>query len=363
MYTLSFTLKQHTPIIHFQHQQDGATLRATEVKPKLDRFLLLKIGAGNYENGIQIAKSKGWLIGKGMHPALDYKLKIESEDEILNIKIEKNYPNYLGNMGISEDNKGFIISNNITATFILLYDELKTVITDQFSIFLTATNFGNRKSKGFGCFSLKDLTEKNFEKQMLETFRTVYKTFWKNTNVKLIDDHKYLFRKIQDEYKLLKAGDSRNKKESKLRKYVNRLSTPIEWEKPFIQTDIASITKSRMNIKWENTNFHYVRALLGLADHFEFIQQKITVHFSPLDDQLQRFSSPLLFKVFDKSLYIIPNPNHNLEKIKGKKIQLSYKKDGKSIEGKTNKLSIPNIDFDLHDFLNEALKNTSWRKL
>lgn len=33
-------LKQITPLIHFQHEQEGATLRATEVKPKLDRFLL-----------------------------------------------------------------------------------------------------------------------------------------------------------------------------------------------------------------------------------------------------------------------------------------------------------------------------------
>ena len=39
MYQIKFTLKQHTPIIHFQHGQVGATLRATEVKPKLDRFI------------------------------------------------------------------------------------------------------------------------------------------------------------------------------------------------------------------------------------------------------------------------------------------------------------------------------------
>lgn len=32
-------LKQHTPIIHFQWEQKGATLRATELKPKLDLFL------------------------------------------------------------------------------------------------------------------------------------------------------------------------------------------------------------------------------------------------------------------------------------------------------------------------------------
>ena len=42
MYKLEFTLKQHTPIIHFQHDQDGATLRASEVKPKLDRFIYSK---------------------------------------------------------------------------------------------------------------------------------------------------------------------------------------------------------------------------------------------------------------------------------------------------------------------------------
>ncbi|MFN0202536.1 MAG: hypothetical protein ACKVTZ_13510 [Bacteroidia bacterium] len=40
MYSLTFTLKQHTPLIHFQHEQAGATLRASEVKPKLDRFIL-----------------------------------------------------------------------------------------------------------------------------------------------------------------------------------------------------------------------------------------------------------------------------------------------------------------------------------
>lgn len=38
-FQITFTLKQHTPIIHFQHDQEGATLRASEVKPKLDRFL------------------------------------------------------------------------------------------------------------------------------------------------------------------------------------------------------------------------------------------------------------------------------------------------------------------------------------
>lgn len=84
MYKLEVKLKQHTPLIHFQWEQEGATLRASEVKPKLDRFVLEKLGkeAGGskedcYKRGLDIAKNKGWLIGESK--ALDYKMKIKLE--------------------------------------------------------------------------------------------------------------------------------------------------------------------------------------------------------------------------------------------------------------------------------------------
>ena len=32
MYKPEFTLKQHTPIIHFQHDQEGATIREYETE-------------------------------------------------------------------------------------------------------------------------------------------------------------------------------------------------------------------------------------------------------------------------------------------------------------------------------------------
>lgn len=87
MYKLEIKLKQHTPLIHFQHDQEGATLRASEVKPKLDKFVLTKLGNGNYEAGVDIAKTKGWLIGKGDHPALDYKLRIiDNPDNLLTME-------------------------------------------------------------------------------------------------------------------------------------------------------------------------------------------------------------------------------------------------------------------------------------
>ena len=37
---LTATLESQSPMIHFQARETGAVLRASEVKPKLDRFLI-----------------------------------------------------------------------------------------------------------------------------------------------------------------------------------------------------------------------------------------------------------------------------------------------------------------------------------
>ena len=79
MYTLKFTLKQHTPLIHFQHDQAGATLRASEVKPKLDRFIIDAYGLA--VNGKPKEEYKKYFIGEGKNNmVLDYQMRIESEN-------------------------------------------------------------------------------------------------------------------------------------------------------------------------------------------------------------------------------------------------------------------------------------------
>jgi len=363
MYKLEFTLKQHTPIIHFQHDQDGATLRATEVKPKLDRFILMKLGNGDYEKGRQDAKNKGWLINEEKG-ALDYKMRFINLSEKISINIDKSYPNYLGNMGTSVDKKQFVFVDNVQVVFICNIDlQLIQTIDKYFSMFLCCTNFGNRNNKGFGCYLLNDLKINEFENNLKNNFKTVFKRIWKNEKVNIQQDHKFLFRKIQDEYKLIKAGDSRTKKESKLRLYVNSLSNPIEWEKPVIKMDLSKITRQNLNINWKNKNFHYVRGLLGIADHFEFIQLKATAHFEPENINLERFASPIFFKVFNTEIYIMPNSNTCLEKIEGNKFLIKYKVKKEENKIVKNELSIPNIKFDLDKFLIYALNNTSWTRI
>ena len=72
MHTLKVTLKQHTPLIHFQHDQEGATLRASEVKPKLDKFILTRLSKEERTKG----EREGWIKVKDGKAWLDYKMRI-----------------------------------------------------------------------------------------------------------------------------------------------------------------------------------------------------------------------------------------------------------------------------------------------
>lgn len=212
-YKLNFQLKQHTPIIHFQWEQAGATLRATEVKPKLDQFIienLLKeqnIRFGFYEeqehkkkkfiNSHEAFKRKAlnpeneaqkrwisWLVGKGKneHVALDYKMIVialstqkeyvfsslpasrnKDPERIANIRGNLS-AEYISNTQHFADNefidkpdlhgsirKG-IMNDAIKVQIVCLKQDLMRNIELYYRSFFVSTNFGTRQSKGFGCF-------------------------------------------------------------------------------------------------------------------------------------------------------------------------------------------------------------------
>lgn len=200
MKTLTVTLKQHTPLIHFQHDQHGATLRASEVKPKLDRFIITQLGDGDYEEGKKKidAEHKDWLIGKGDHYALNYKMRIEAKDP-RNIAMQKkraikkgieqkdeigrplydtpNYPDnenslIMGNMGgrLEEEVLNFVLFQNIKLTIRIFSrdsDGLNKKIQDDIFDFFIENGVGNRVSKGFGSFSVKEINGESIQKKPL----------------------------------------------------------------------------------------------------------------------------------------------------------------------------------------------------
>ena len=225
MHTLKVTLKQHTPLIHFQHDQEGATLRASEVKPKLDRFILSRLGDGDYQAGIEQARANGWLVGKGEHPALNYKLKIESSDvQIweLSRKTERTnkrtgkpvfeqMPMFFGNMHNSNDTsfvpkKMVFTSSPITLSFLSTNKDIIDKINIYICKFFLLNNFGTRQSKGFGSFYpegalLNSSSINNFAR---------YKWDVGDCKVWSLDAFYNLFFAIDMFYKTLRSGINQN---------------------------------------------------------------------------------------------------------------------------------------------------------
>ncbi len=262
-YKLNFKLKQHTPIIHFQHDQSGATLRASELKPKLDKFLIEKLGNGNYEQGKNITKERGWLIGNGEHPALNYQVRI-IEDNYNSVQYYLPYPVKLNSRRYpnKEQNfKGFLSRHinfefeylmpspffanadkinfyersdevdpgeskpneiifaryslkNIDGFITTFNSSLKSEMEKYLVEFFLITNFGTRQNKGFGSYTVSNINGKE-----IKIDNKLLNNIFLKKSTHPISTFNNLFGFILNEYNLLKSGTNRPYNKSELFKY------------------------------------------------------------------------------------------------------------------------------------------------
>ncbi len=210
-FKLTFKLKQHTPLIHFQHDQAGATLRAKELKPKLDRFLI-----GKFKKE-KIDYSK-WLI-PGQEKALDYKVRVDKIN-IYTQPINKNQrpaiPFFFGNMGRDYKDGDLGLTyydseiNCIISTFNIFNDDNNKGILDYIDEFIVEffelSNFGTRQSKGYGSFTVAEIVFKN-EKRKIDfdsgKFIFNFKFTFTDPN---FDNFIQTFEKVEWFYKSLRGG-------------------------------------------------------------------------------------------------------------------------------------------------------------
>lgn len=97
MNKLVIKLKQHTPLIHFQWEQEEVTLRATEVKPLLDKYIIDKI-----QKDENLKKTyKSFLIRQDP-PVLNYKMRIKLERYLtLPFPVTSEIQNILDSKGVT----------------------------------------------------------------------------------------------------------------------------------------------------------------------------------------------------------------------------------------------------------------------
>jgi len=317
-FTLSVRLRQHSPLIHFQPDQSGATLRATELKPKLDKFLIDEVFNKNFQlykkyliehnekkyDKLNDNEKKKYELD--IHKAFDYKAKITNKSgkdtqDISIITIEKT--------GISY--------NHQNLEFFSFHTELLKIIKEIINDFFILHNFGLRQSKGFGCFTTGDTNQALFEETILEKYPVFYKKNAKNQDIN---------SEIDWDYKILKSGINHKKYiKSNLFRYMSE-KKQIDWEKRKIKEalksehkDVYSSLRYNREAGYNRTakctpdnkepNYRYIRALLGLAEHNEFRtwKGKIQINIKDSKDEIERFQSPLMFKVFNKTIYILPN--------------------------------------------------------
>jgi hypothetical protein len=449
-FQLIIPLRQHTPIIHFQHEQAGATLRATELKPKIDRFII-----HNYEQISDLAPYQDLIVKYWISPNRQennkpfnspYKLRVVGEvnsnerylaaarldfhqqkvlrdNKIIPLSgapyfAQEKEINQLFEKGLVWDNRknkeitaavalkkdklngiskwGIMAMKNEKSTppaFFIQADSLNTEIIKVLAIViphvLVCENFGTRQSKGFGCFSPMEMNEDEFEGILKKCFKFTYKS----NSTK--NDLQAVFQTINNEYQVLKAGRIHGKY-AKSKLFLHGVgSLDIRWEKRKIKQEIQANLYPGTTLKQEhfppvfdeigNTSwtdpepfdYRYIRALLGLAEQFEFLttdnKYKYIVQVKS-QNGIERHKTPLLYKVFNNRIYLVGSEVENAMLGKWFDFQLKYKNVGsgnfvpdpedtrKDFERPLQSLQTPE-SFSLENFIDFALSNSNDEKI
>jgi len=264
-----FQLKQHTPIIHFQYEQNGATLRATELKPKFDDYLEKMDSSLPFKEHHNNQKS------------LDYKVKIISKGN-KTIEFEKYPPLYFGNQRGSKP-KQKVIGSDVTIEFFSFSKQILEAIEEHFEAFLANTNFGTRQSKGYGCFYIKD---KPFDASLID--KTEF------TKVYAFDSTKNSYEKdIKDFYRLMRSGINEIGT-NKTNVFYAKSLLFMYFEKKGIIWDKKAVKMHFINKEESTTNQYIIRDLLGLSSFQNWKHYGFNV--SKSNRNISRFKSPIIFK-------------------------------------------------------------------
>lgn len=378
MSKLRITLRQHTPLIHFQPEQQGAILRATEFKPKLDRFLINYAFGNNEKPKENFERYKKYLVGYKKNvrdkyedfqdkKAFNYKLRICNVVKLKSsCEIQKDFPLYFGNMGKNNFNRSkFVFCDTLDVELISFHNEIIDKIIKWLPGFLMKTNFGQRQSKGFGSFYINDLNEyfyngskKKYEKDKVEKCKKLKHRFEVKATYddKIIKskDEKYkeqyaLFEQINEFYMSLRS--KLKKQDPYIKGYA--LENKMTWDKDKIKSEYA-------NKKIElNYPAYLIKDLLGLSVMEKWHKQGFTITKTHINGEIERFQSPIFFKPIRKS------QNKFIVYFEGRDIPKQFldqafniKKDGSGdLQLKTPK------NFNIDDFMKYVIKNNKDKSL
>lgn len=348
-----YKLVQHTPLIHFQHSEPHACLRATEVKPKLDRFLIEQL---EKDDRFGDGRWKKWFVGDGSQQSFDYMMRITPNSEQVertqsiengieraiaraehrspNASLHEIHKNYFGNMASGNNiqdtvqaiqetfKESLFYKDGLTLTIRCFIPELLTLIDEHIRGFFMMHNFGTRQRKGFGSFTVDISTEPNAPKGF-----DLVRKYCPNAYYCKLDDNvsaDALLNAVWVLSAFLRSGFNRgegNYVRGFVFRYFQREKNPLANDKAFVKQQVLrnvyneATRGEHLHPYGNNVRYRYVRGLLGTNENSRFcraprgetredrIVHNIYIHSA---EGIERFPSPLLFKPIGKFVFILP---------------------------------------------------------
>lgn len=341
-----YKLVQHTPLIHFQHSEPHACLRATEVKPKLDRFLIEQL---EKDDRFGDGRWKKWFVGDGSQQSFDYMMRITPNSEQVdrtqsieraiaraehrppNASLHEIHKNYFGNMASGNNiqdtiretfKESLLYKDGLTLTIRCFIPELLTLIDEHIRGFFMMHNFGTRQRKGFGSFTVDISTKPNEPKgfDLVGKYcpNAYYCKLDGNVNADALLDAVWVLSAF------LRSGFNRgegNYVRGFVFRYFQREKNPLANDKAFVKQKVLrnvyneATRGEHLHPYGNNVRYRYVRGLLGTNENSRFCRdprgetrEDLTVHniYIHSAEGVERFPSPLLFKPIGKFVFILP---------------------------------------------------------
>lgn len=341
-----YKLVQHTPLIHFQHSEPHACLRATEVKPKLDRFLIEQL---EKDDRFGDGRWKKWFVGDGSQQSFDYMMRITPNSEQVerthsieraiaraehrppNASFHEIHKNYFGNMASGNNiqdtiretfKESLFYKDGLTLTIRCFIPELLTFIDEHIRGFFMMHNFGTRQRKGFGSFTVDISTKPNEPKgfDLVGKYcpNAYYCKLGNDVNADALLDAVWVISAF------LRSGFNRgegNYVRGFVFRYFQREKNPLANDKAFVKQKVLrnvydeATRGEHLHPYGNNVRYRYVRGLLGTNENSRFcraprgetredrIVHNIYIHSA---EGVERFPSPLLFKPIGKFVFILP---------------------------------------------------------
>lgn len=344
-----YKLVQHTPLIHFQHSEPHACLRATEVKPKLDRFLIEQL---EKDDRFGDGRWKKWFVGDGSQQSFDYMMRITPNSEQVerthsieraiaraehrppNASFHEIHKNYFGNMASGNNiqdtvqairetfKESLFYKDGLTLTIRCFIPELLTFIDEHIRGFFMMHNFGTRQRKGFGSFTVDISTKPNEPKgfDLVGKYcpNAYYCKLGNDVNADALLDAVWVISAF------LRSGFNRgegNYIRGFVFRYFQREKNPLANDKAFVKQQVLrnvyneATRGEHLHPYGNNVRYRYVRGLLGTNENSRFCRaprgetrEDRTVHniYIHSAEGVERFPSPLLFKPIGKFVFILP---------------------------------------------------------